>query len=535
MLGVAKSRKDIVERSFGQNPLEGYYYYNATKRMKDVRVLHDGMRDNEDDSWEIDDITWDDLEMDSVFLRVNHTNSFVGEQTLYHKLHILDKGRNEAAFNALEERIAFLDEHPRERRELELKLGNIGKHEDGYYLTDFMINTELWKIGKTYIYHILQFILVALVVCAVIFHNIPTIVGAVIAAIVNLTVYFILKQKYDMYLGSLADFKRIYDFSKWMEKHHKGSEVFVPEAVKQSLKSLSIMSKFIVGLNNRRQSSLTGDVFGMLVDYLWGILLIDVSVFNYIMKVIQHKLDDVFLLIDYVGELDYSVSVLSYRKSIDKWCVPEFIDQGIAAENIMHPLLKNPVGNDFSLAERAVITGANASGKSTFMKSVAINSILAQTINTCIADSMKLQPMHIITCMALRDDILSGESYYFREAKYLKRMLDVIDKNASVMIIIDEILKGTNTKERVAASKAIMKYIGERKCIAMVATHDNELTEDDKYDKFYFTSKVTENDIAFDYVLHVGACNDSNAITLLSFLGYPTVIVEEAQRNVELE
>ena len=553
MFGNSRLKK-IIESSFGHDPQRGIYYYNAQNRLKDVRILHDGMSAADDGSWEIDDITWDDLEMDRVFLRINHTNSFVGEQTLYHKLHVLDKGRNEVARELTELRLEYLEAHPKERLEMEMRLCSLGKASDGYQLTDFMLNTDVWKIGNTVVYHILQLILVVMIVLTIIFHNPVVIFGMVASALVNLFVYIFTKQKYDMYLGSLGDFKRIYEYSKWMDNHFKHQEIFVPDAVKVALGNLAVMSKAIVGLNNKRQNSMSGDAIAMMFDYVWGIFLIDISAFNYIMKGIEKNLDDVFLLIDYVGEIDSEISILSYRKSIEKWCRPEFGDgeltyssekaygselphgndspKKLVGKNILHPLIKNPVGNDFSMTDRVVITGANASGKSTFMKSVAINAILAQSINTCIADEFALQPMQIVTCMALRDDVLSGESYYFREAKYLKRMLDLIDREDSVMIVIDEILKGTNTKERVAASKAIMNYISAHKCAAMVATHDNELTESGLYQKFYFTSTMKDNDIVFDYRIHEGNCAMSNAIALLDFLGYPSDIVAEARGYV---
>lgn len=112
----------------------------------------------------------------------------------------------------------------------------------------------------------------------------------------------------------------------------------------------------------------------------------------------------------------------------------------------MHPLLKNAVGNDFILEDRAILTGANASGKSTFMKAVAINVILAQTIHTCTAEMFDVENVRVMTCMSLRDDVESGESYYFREAKYLRRIVEQM-KKGRVFCVIDEIFKGTNTTE----------------------------------------------------------------------------------------
>lgn len=138
-------------------------------------------------------------------------------------------------------------------------------------------------------------------------------------------------------------------------------------------------------MNGRRQASMTGDVIAILREYIWGILLIDVSMFNYIMKIISDKQGAVWCLIEFTGNTDSDIAISSYRKSLNKWCRPEYITKGIKTNHLVHPLIKKPVPNDFILEDRAIFTGSNASGKSTFMKSMAINCILAQTINTCTA------------------------------------------------------------------------------------------------------------------------------------------------------
>ena len=135
------------------------------------------------------------------------------------------------------------------------------------------------------------------------------------------------------------------------------------------------------------------------------------------------------LLYDFTGNLDLMISVASYRKSVPGFCVPEIYASGnITGEQIYHPLLDKPVRNDFSLVNRAMITGANASGKSTFMKTFTVNVILAQMIHTCTAESFKLPLITVMTSMAICDDVVSGESYYICEVRYLKRMLDVIEQ-----------------------------------------------------------------------------------------------------------
>ena len=114
------------------------------------------------------------------------------------------------------------------------------------------------------------------------------------------------------------------------------------------------------------------------------------------------------------------------------------------------------------------------------------------------------------------------ESYYFREARYLKRMIDVIDSRNNVLCVVDEILKGTNTHERIAASKAILDYIAKDNCIALIATHDMELTEmlGEKYDNYHFRETVTDKEVLFDYKLHKGPSKTRNAIKLLKAMDF---------------
>ena len=143
---------------------------------------------------------------------------------------------------------------------------------------------------------------------------------------------------------------------------------------------------------------------------------------------------------------------------------------------------------DFTAEEGELIgiIGHTGSGKSTFIKTIAVNVILAQSIHTCTAKRMHLPHAKMITSMAVRDDILSGDSYFIKEIKYLKRILDALSEDELVICVIDEILRGTNTQERIAASKAIMEYLAHHNCIAIVASHDKELTELEKigYDNY---------------------------------------------------
>ena len=123
-----------------------------------------------------------------------------------------------------------------------------------------------------------------------------------------------------------------------------------------------------------------------------------------------------------------------------------------------------------------LVTGSNASGKSTFLKNIAINAILAQTIGTCVCSSYRAPFFRVLTSMALRDDLSEGDSYFIVEIKSMKRILDESQKNVPMLCIIDEVLRGTNTIERIAASSRILGSLVKEYVLAFAATHDIELT-----------------------------------------------------------
>lgn len=526
MFGRKKKIREIILQSFGRNPADCTSFYDASNRMEKIRRYHDSIKQSMEPGRLLDDITWEDLEMDQVFLRINHTNCFIGEQLLFHKLHRL--GEEESDF---EKRLDFLGRNEKERLDIETKLFGIGKSVNAYYLPEFLQNTDLWKIGNSFAIHLLQGLLAVFFFTAILFQNIFFVAGLVCMAVLNLMIYLKLKMKYEVYLDALGEFLRIYEFADWMVKYEKGSLPGM-HPVKDAVKSLKRLSRGVMLINGKKRNTMTGDALAVLADYIWGLTLFDISLFNYIMKIIYNKQADVLTLLEFAGELDSEIAVLSYRKSLDFWCAPQYGERGIRVRGMVHPLLIHPVKNDFGLDDRAIITGANASGKSTFMKAVAINCILAQTINTCTAEEISLGRMYVMTCMSLRDDILSGESYYYREAKYLKRMIDMIDARIPVFCVIDEILKGTNTGERIAASKAILDYIGNTDSLVLVATHDRELTESAQYQKYHFENRISNGDIQFDYKIRKGNGGQSNAIALLELLKYHKSIIECARGNL---
>ena len=133
--------------------------------------------------------------------------------------------------------------------------------------------------------------------------------------------------------------------------------------------------------------------------------------------------------------------------------------------------------------------------------------------------------------MALSDNIFENESYFIVEIKSLKRILDYMDDDIPMLIFIDEVLRGTNTLERIAASSQILYEFSKKNVLCFSATHDIELTHilENSYSNYHFTEDVVNGEVVFEYLLHPGRATSRNAIKLLTMLGYPKEIVTKAE------
>ena len=195
-----------------------------------------------------------------------------------------------------------------------------------------------------------------------------------------------------------------------------------------------------------------------------------------------------------------------------------------------HPLLKNAVPNELDTVSPLLITGSNASGKSTYLKTAALCAVMAQAICTVTADDYHASAFRIYSSMALSDNLLAGESYYIVETKSLKRIIEKIDGPVPLLCTIDEVLRGTNTVERIAASSKILEVIADRGALCLAATHDIELCDllSKKYDMYHFEEQVGLSEMLFDYKIRTGKAVSRNAINLLKLMGFDDEIVSGA-------
>ena len=475
----------------------------------------------------IDDLTWSDLDMDDVFKQMDTCLTSVGDEVLYATLH--EPSWADEPLRKRDQLITFFADNPKERLDIQMILAKLGKanYND---VSALIFEIEMKALKNPMVYTILSIIpFLCLGVCLID----PTIglMSLIISIIVNGVVYYYFKKEIAKNLLTIQYLSAILRCCKRLLGYEtNGSLKVLVDQIGQD----NVPFKAIAG-------KLSGVMMGggsdldLLLDYLKIITLYDFRTYNKAIALVSKNKEAFHRLYQNIGELDMAITLASYRESLSGTMTPTFTEAfTVVATALYHPLLKSPVPNDIQLRQNSLITGSNASGKSTFVKALAINSIFAQTIYTCTASSFSLSHCLPITSMAVRDDILAGDSYFMAEIKSLKRTIDQVN-NYPCLCFIDEILKGTNTIERIAASSAILNYLDGRHCLCLIATHDIELTNIlvNSYDNYHFQETITEETIQFDYQLHAGPAQTKNAIALLNYLEFDPAIIENANELVD--
>ena len=482
---------------------------------------------------QIDDITWNDLGMDKLFQRMNYTLSSTGEEYLYYRLRTLNHSDSE--LKAFDDLVSYWEQHPDDRVRLHLcanKLGYLGK----YSLYDYIENLD-YLGERSNLRHILQDLLFLPAILLGFFNMTACIIAVIGLMLYNMITYFREKGEIEPYITSFAYVLRLINVCEEAEQFSIPAARQIIEQIRNAnrvLKPMRRNSFWVMSSNRGGQSS--SDILGMLLDYVRMVFHVDLIKFNRMLQTLRKHTEEVDTLVMNFGLLECSAAIMIYRQSMCGWCRPEFTEQKcVDFREAYHPLLESPVKNSIRAERGVLLTGSNASGKSTFLKTVAVNAILAQSIYTCAADSACLSFFDVYSSMALRDDIGSGESYYIVEIKALKRILDAGSRGENILCFVDEVLRGTNTVERIAASTQIMKSLDSNNILCFAATHDIELTSllERYYDNYHFEEEVCDGDIVFHYKLLDGKAVTRNAIRLLQLIGYDEQIIQNAAMQAE--
>ncbi|KGE15108.1 MutS-related protein [Sphingobacterium deserti] len=274
-----------------------------------------------------------------------------------------------------------------------------------------------------------------------------------------------------------------------------------------------------------RNNMLVGSLLNMV--FLWD--------FKYVMKIVHWKSQyeaNILLAFDVIAEFEALNSLAILKRNHPEWTLPQILDHkdnvSLATTHIAHPLIsvKTSVVNDYTNENHsiALITGSNMAGKSTFLRTIGINAVLAYAGAVCCAKSFRLPIYHLISYMRIKDSLNESTSTFKAELDRMRFILQTVEKDKQSFFLIDEMLRGTNSVDKYLGSRAIIRKLIAMEGQGMVATHDLQLASleeeySGKVQNYHFDIQVVEGEMLFDYKLKNGRCTIFNASMLLKGIG----------------
>ena len=464
------------------------------------------------------DQTWADLNGDLLFELLDATVSPVGQQCLYHRLR--SPLADEATLHEFDAAATLLAQQPVARGQALLALDQLTAYET-YYLVDLLSGEPLPTLPGARFAQLLALGLLATLLGGFWLPVLWLVTGAF--ALTNGVFYFWQLKRITNCMRPLLQLGRLRRAGQALQRASLPLRPLQQLAAPLSrLRSIMWQAAFF-----QIQDPL------LIFSILKMLLLLDVLVYNRCRAAVQQHAPAIRTVFEAVGYVDCALAVASFRQR-HATCVPHF---GPAAEGIQlqagyNPLVPGCVPNDLTLAGPGVLlTGSNMAGKTTFMRTLGVNALLAQTIATCPATAYRAPFCRVLTSLSLADSLPTGKSYYLVEAETMRQLLLACDAApGSYLLLLDELFKGTNTQERIAATKAVLAYLQPRGWV-VAATHDGELGSllQSCFVEYHFCETVTAEDWHFDYLLKAGPLTTRNAIRLLARLHYPAQVVADAQ------
>lgn len=539
---IRKEQREKLRRSFGTYP--GHEY--APDEL--ARIPRYFEKHGKEAPFSVDDITANDLDLWSLFARVNYCQSAAGEEVLYHTLRTPVFQKEE--LQSREEEICYFAGDEERRLDLQMAfkdLGGSGK----YSVYDYL--EQLSDVPrKSILPHLLGILALICSVVLMFFSFGYGFIALLAVAGWQIVTYYREKSLLDAYLSTFGYMLRLLSCGEHADRILKSADTMtLPSSLSARAANiegyLEAMSRFRSGagmLLNASRTSGSGNPLDIIADYLRMLLHIDLIKFQQMIREAAAHTQDIDALITDLGMIEAMISVACFRASIHEppegtkgYCVPEHSEDKalrLRVKDLRHVLLEDgAVANSMVVSRGVLLTGSNASGKSTWLKALGLAAVMSQTIHTVTASSYEAPLSRIYSSMALSDDLQGGESYYIVEIRALSRVLDAAGMTDAppILCFIDEVLRGTNTVERIAASAQILHHFSHERVLLFAATHDLELTTllADVFDNYHFEGTLTESDVCFDYLLKKGPSQTRNAIGLLKRFSYDSEITANAE------
>ena len=432
----------------------------------------------------VDDRTWRDLDLDAVFGFLDRTESIVGRQILYHRLR--STTYSPAGLSGFDDLVEVWRRDEATRLDVQVTLGSLAENST-YWLWSLVLEPIEPLARWAVIYPLFALAMALLILLTAAFHG-PFLVLAVLGLVAGGALRARFGRRLVPLVEPFRDMARLLGVAERL-----GRMEYLPTGVRQRLTGpLPALARLrrSAGWLGRAQTG-TADLSGLAIEYLNLVFCLDANAAMIGVRELRRHQDEMHETFRAVGELDAALSVASVRSGGEAWTRPVFVpdDEPAALADLRHPLLDNAVPNSVTLGSPAgmLVTGANMTGKSTFLRTVGVNVVLAQTIDTAFASTYRAPWLSVASC--------------------------------------------------IGAASAVLACLvsGPARCLVIAATHDLEIVSllASDYAVVHFADELRDGGLYFDYLLRPGPTTTRNAIALLGVLGAPPEVVAEALARTE--
>ncbi|WLT32181.1 hypothetical protein [Geothrix sp. PMB-07] len=474
----------------------------------------------------VDEGTWHDLAMDQVFAKVDRTLGFPGRQVLYHQLRTYEEDDAVLAERDRQRRVLRTDASLRE--DVQLSLAGLDG-DDAAWLTPLLMDDLPPKPRWAWVLHVCG---LAPLACLLGMAAWPILlIPGVLLACLNLLINETYGRKLSPHFAGLSQIYKLQKVAGRVANLSGADRLPQVATLRQSVWVRTQLQRRLFWLAVDRER--LNELILSLISYINLFFLVDIQTYFASLNLLRRHQAEWVAMLEAVGTLDAALSVASFADGLSQSCTPTRAKgRRLEAQGLYHPLLPAPVGNPIHCEGRSVlITGSNMAGKTTFIRTVGINVILARTLNLCLAERATIPAAQVRSSIRREDRLAQGDSYYLAELERVREMLQDAEGGNLWLFLIDEIFRGTNTLERVSAATAVLHHLG-RAHLTMVTTHDLELQDllSDTFDMFHFSEQIVDGKYGFNYRIQAGPTTGRNAIRLLELRGYPETITREARQ-----
>ncbi len=488
-------------------------------------AYHRGLdaRENQD---AVDEATWADLNLDAVFVAVDRTVSHVGRQFLYHVLR--QPASEPSPVARLESAIRRFSDDPAEAAKVRRILRPLAAPQAAY-LTELLHGDLPDRPKGWWVFPVLTAASFACLLLLVVWPKALIVwLGICLINIIVQLVYRPRVRRVLVALQSIPAFAEVADQLARLNPTGLEAEITTLQVDAPQLRTLRRATTWLLF-----EPGATNDVLSSLYEYVNLLFLLDVNASVFSVQRVADARPLMRRVFEAIGRIDSCQSVAAWRVALPCWTVPEFSgpQKTLLATEVFHPLLATPVGNTLGIREASIlVTGSNMSGKTTFMRTLGVNAILAQTLHTACARTWRSPRLHVRSSIGRSDSLLEGKSHYMAEVESVHALLRAKRPDRQHLFLLDEMFRGTNTEERVAAAYAVLVQLAQGEDIVVVATHDLELVDllAGSYEMYHFRETITDNSLSFDYELRPGPSSTRNAIALLRLKQYPDEVIARA-------